>query len=138
MDEAVAWERHVLSVRDPQYDGSSESSSSSMGAEASSIGSSGPPPRPGQPAPNPWLRKWGLSPEVAMDAVNPGFADPFPAATTVTLDNPRYRWFGLSCMRGKLDWVLLRRLRAIRTALGNEDYTLSDHKWLAAEVHLVE
>ena len=68
--------------------------------------------------------------------VNPGFTDPFPARTTVTLDNPAYRWFGLSLMRGKLDWVLLRRLRVERTALGNEDYALSDHKWLTADVAL--
>lgn len=30
-------------------------------------------------------------------------ADPFPP-DTVTLDNPAYRWFGLSLMKGKLDW----------------------------------
>jgi hypothetical protein len=64
----------------------------------------------------------------------PGFADPFPAAATVTLDNPAYRWLGLSLMRGKLDWALLRRLRVRSRALGNEQYALSDHKWMALEV----
>ena len=86
-------------------------------------------------------------------------ADPFPPTTT-TLDNPAYRWFGLSLMKvgrswqsrrqhaqqvcgsmpaqaaavgsppapaafpalglpqGKLDWVLLRRLRAVTTQVG--------------------
>ena len=60
-------------------------------------------------------------------------ADPFDPAT-VTLDNPAYRWFGLSLMKGKLDWVLLRRLRAAAQAVGTHVYALSDHKWLAAEV----
>lgn len=31
-----------------------------------------------------------------------GFEDPFPASTTITLDNPAYRWFGISLMRGVL------------------------------------
>jgi hypothetical protein len=60
-------------------------------------------------------------------------ADPFDPHT-VTLDNPRYRWFGLSLMKGKLDWLLLRRLRVTTQATGNHGYELSDHKWLAAEV----
>lgn len=62
-------------------------------------------------------------------------ADPFDPRT-VTLDNPRYRWFGLSLMKGKLDWVLLRRLRVAAQSIGNHEYQLSDHKWLAAEVAL--
>lgn len=37
-------------------------------------------------------------------------------------------------MRGKLDWVLLRRMKTVHTEIGNEDYALSDHKWLLAEV----
>lgn len=37
-------------------------------------------------------------------------------------------------MKGKLDWVLLRRLRVAAQAVGNHGYALSDHKWLAAEV----
>lgn len=82
---------------------------------------------------NPQLLAWGLSAQVARDATNPGFADPFHPSTT-TLDNPAYRWFGLSLMKGKLDWVLLRRMRATAQAVGNDDYSLSDHKWLAAEV----
>ncbi|KAL4443466.1 hypothetical protein ABPG75_011203 [Micractinium tetrahymenae] len=63
-----------------------------------------------------------------------GDSNPFDPRLTVTLDNPAYRWFGLSLMKGKLDWVLLRRLRAARQAVGNDGYQLSDHKWLAAEV----
>lgn len=39
-------------------------------------------------------------------------------------------------MKGKLDWVLLRRLRVTTQAAGNQSYELSDHKWLAAEVAL--
>lgn len=62
--------------------------------------------------------------------------DPFPAATTVTLDNPAYRWFGLSLMRGKLDWVLLRQLQVLGTQLGNHNYALSDHKWMTVDVAL--
>lgn len=63
-------------------------------------------------------------------------ADPFDPWLTVTLDNPTYRWFGLSLMKGKLDWVLLRRLRVLSQAAGNASYRLSDHKWLAADVAL--
>lgn len=54
----------------------------------------------------------------------------------MTLDNPQYRWFGLSLMKGKLDWVLLRRLRVAAQAVGNHGYELSDHKWLSADVAL--
>ena len=71
------------------------------------------------------------SPETCFRA---GFWDPFDPKHTVTLDNPSYRWFGLSLMKGKLDWVLLRRLCLHGTAVGNSGYTLSDHKWLAADV----
>ena len=39
-------------------------------------------------------------------------------------------------MRGKLDWALLRRLRVHSTHVGNLDYSLSDHRWLAVEVSL--
>ena len=62
-----------------------------------------------------------------------GFHDPFPA-NLVTLDNPAYRVLGVPLMQGKLDWVLLRRLRARGTAVGNHDYSLSDHKWLSVSV----
>ncbi|KAL4422229.1 hypothetical protein ABPG77_009704 [Micractinium sp. CCAP 211/92] len=89
----------------------------------------------GAPQPlNPRLLAWGLSEQVAYDATNPGFFDPFDPKLTVTLDNPKYRWFGLSLMKGKLDWVLLRRLRPLSQAAGNDGYALSDHRWLAADV----
>jgi len=48
-----------------------------------------------------------------------GFSDPFPVRL-VTLDNPAYRIWGISLMEAKLDWVLLRRLRAQATAVGNK------------------
>lgn len=35
---------------------------------------------------------------------------------------------------GKLDWVLLRGLRVAGQAVGNNEYALSDHKWLSADV----
>lgn len=122
-DEAAVWEHSVLSMRDSRYDPES--------------GANGDPQTTGQPETvpvNAQLLRWGLPPDVAADAVNPGFRCPFPAATTVTLDNPAYRWFGMSLMRGKLDWALLRGLAAGATAVGNADYALSDHKWLLVEV----
>lgn len=63
-----------------------------------------------------------------------GFVDPFDAVKTITLDNPKYRVFGVPLMQGKLDWVLLRRLAVHATAVGNHDYVASDHKWLSVEV----
>jgi hypothetical protein len=62
-------------------------------------------------------------------------ADPFDPATT-TLDNPKYRFLGFSLMKGKLDWVLLRRMAVTKQDVGNLDFSLSDHRWLAAEVTL--
>lgn len=62
-----------------------------------------------------------------------GFSDPFPVKL-VTLDNPAYRVLGLSLMKGKLDWILLRRLHAHATAVGNHDFSISDHKWLSTSV----
>lgn len=82
------------------------------------------------------LVRWGLAPEFARDAVNPGFACPFAASETITLDNPAYRWFGLSLMKGKLDWVLLRRVRWVKKDVGNLNYELSDHRWLLVEAVL--
>lgn len=41
-----------------------------------------------------------------------------------------------NCCAGKLDWVLLRRLRVHATAEGNGSYAISDHKWLSADVTL--
>lgn len=77
---------------------------------------------------------WGLSTPVALAALNPGFSDPFDAESTVTLDNPRYRWGPWSLMAGKLDWMLLRQLAVCGTSTGNQDFALSDHAWLCADV----
>ena len=63
-----------------------------------------------------------------------GFADPFDPEETITLDNPHFRIFGFGLMKGKLDWLLLRRLAVSGTAVGNHDYSASDHKWLSADV----
>lgn len=52
----------------------------------------------------------------------------------VTLDNPACRVMGVSLMKGKLDWLLLRRLAVAATAIGNHSYAASDHKWLSADV----
>ena len=62
-----------------------------------------------------------------------GFSDPFDPSI-VTLDNPAYRYFGISLMKGKLDWLLLRRMKVLQKSIGNHDYSASDHKWLAATV----
>jgi hypothetical protein len=87
---------------------------------------------------NKHLLRLGLPPEVAAAAVNPGFVDPFDVETE-TLNNPKYCLvFGrLSLMAGKLDWVLLRGCRVVRTAMGNDDFAASDHRWLAVEVAAV-
>ena len=65
-----------------------------------------------------------------------GFVDPFDAATTVTLDLPAYRYFGFHLMKGKLDWLLLHRLKVLEKDIGNHEYSASDHKWLSACVQL--
>lgn len=62
-----------------------------------------------------------------------GFKDPFDPKT-VTLDHPGYRIFGLGLVKGKLDWLLLRRLKPVATSVGNNDFTMSDHKWLCADI----
>ena len=54
----------------------------------------------------------------------------------MTLDNPVYRVWGFSLMKGKLDSVLLRRLSVAATSIGNHNYGASDHKWLVADVVL--
>ena len=79
-------------------------------------------------APNPRMIAWRLP-----SLVNPGFVDPFCPDDGVSLNNPTYR--GL--MQGKLDWLLLRGMPAPRAArMGNDDYALSDHKWLLVDVPL--
>ena len=65
-----------------------------------------------------------------------GFSDPF-YYNTVTLDNPAYRYLGFSLMKGKLDWLLLRKMQVLETSTGNHDYAASDHKWLSASVKLI-
>ena len=62
-----------------------------------------------------------------------GFADPFDH-NTVTLDNPAYRYLGFSLMKGKLDWLLLRKMQVLEKSIGNHSYSASDHKWLSATV----
>ncbi|KAL3132526.1 hypothetical protein ABBQ32_009069 [Trebouxia sp. C0010 RCD-2024] len=80
------------------------------------------------------LRRWGLSEQVCQDITNPGFTDPF-GHNNVTLDNPAYRYMGLSLMKGKLDWLLLRKMQTLTTSIGNHSYSASDHKWLSATVN---
>ncbi len=76
--------------------------------------------------------KPGLQPGTVLA----GFSDPFDPVSTVTLDNPDYRYFGISLMKGKLDWLLLRRMNVLERSMGNDDYAASDHKWLSACVQL--
>ena len=71
-----------------------------------------------------------------LSPISVGFADPFDTQTTITLDNPAYRFFGWSLMCGKLDWLLLRGLDVQSKAIGNHDYNASDHKWLRADVFI--
>uniref|UniRef100_A0A1D2A2B6 Endonuclease/exonuclease/phosphatase domain-containing protein n=1 Tax=Auxenochlorella protothecoides TaxID=3075 RepID=A0A1D2A2B6_AUXPR len=111
--EGEVWQDKILSVPDPRY-------SEPHATDAL--------------APNPHVLAWGLPPQVALGALNPGFSDPFDARNTVTLDNPKYRWGPWSLMAGKLDWMMLRQLTVHSTSLGNQGYELSDHAWLCADV----
>ena len=99
-------------------------------ASCSSGSSSTSPARPINEA----LHKYGLPREVCERLLNPGFYDPFDVDVDVTLDNPAYRVCGLSLMKGKLDWVLLKGFRVLSKEMGNHDYEASDHKWLMVEV----
>ncbi|KAL4858574.1 hypothetical protein ACK3TF_001528 [Chlorella vulgaris] len=149
LDEAMVWHRYVLPVADPRYAASSAhcGTSTSAGLSATSANeaasdqpaaaaaAAGEPNSTASPPINRQLVAWGLDVQVARDAVNPGFHDPFDPATT-TLDNPKYRFLGFSLMKGKLDWVLLRRMAVTKQDVGNLDFSLSDHRWLAAEVTL--
>ncbi|KAL0032425.1 hypothetical protein WJX79_010921 [Trebouxia sp. C0005] len=94
-----------------------------------------PPGLLGSPTNGP-LQKWGLPPQVCQDITNPGFVDPFDPSSTVTLDHPAYRYFGFHLMKGKLDWLLLRKMKVLEKSIGNHDYAASDHKWLSAYVQL--
>lgn len=89
-------------------------------------------------ASNTWLSRFGLPEAVCRDAVNPGFSDPFDARTDITFDHPKYRYFGKHLMTGKFDWVLLRGCQVASKAIGNHDYSASDHKWLLVDVHIAQ
>lgn len=99
------------------------------------------------PPVNPIALALGTPEEVARDLVNPGLTCPFPASSTVTLDNASYRLGPLHLMRGKLDWMLLsdslevdhhhesdREEQEPAMRIGNENYDLSDHRWIAVRV----
>ena len=131
-DEGVLWERAVLAVPDLQYQPETDADLRDRREDAGGAATLVPYPAPRGPP----LRWWGLPAPAMHAAANLGFACPFPAARTATLDNPRYRLLGRSLMRGKLDWALLRRLRVLGTALGNLDYALSDHRLLVVDVAL--
>eukprot|EP01025_Chloroclados_australasicus_P001817 TRINITY_DN10440_c1_g1_i3.p3 TRINITY_DN10440_c1_g1~~TRINITY_DN10440_c1_g1_i3.p3 ORF type:complete len:281 (-),score=41.80 TRINITY_DN10440_c1_g1_i3:1003-1845(-) len=76
------------------------------------------------------LVELGLPIEVAKDALNPGFWDPWDVDSESTLD---IFWFfnTLHLVKGKLDWLFLRgQLAVMDKRLGNDDYSASDHKWL--------
>jgi hypothetical protein len=81
-------------------------------------------------------RLWaaGLRDEaLCRQLTNPGFSEVFSADES-TLDNPTFRVFGFSLMAGKLDWLMYRgALTVSDAAMGNHDYSASDHKWLAAD-----
>lgn len=86
-------------------------------------------------------------PQAAIDGVNcrrtrrlsaaldlaTGFADPFDVRRDVTLDNPKYQLLGWPLMAGKLDWVLLRRLRVVHKEMRNLEYAASDHRLLLVD-----
>ena len=78
------------------------------------------------------MHQYGCS--AFCDDAPAGFKDPFDPVDTVTLDNPAYRYFGFSLMKGKLDWLLLRKMTVLQKSVGNHDYAASDHKWLSATV----
>eukprot|EP01024_Parvocaulis_polyphysoides_P012591 TRINITY_DN14591_c0_g1_i4.p4 TRINITY_DN14591_c0_g1~~TRINITY_DN14591_c0_g1_i4.p4 ORF type:complete len:144 (-),score=26.45 TRINITY_DN14591_c0_g1_i4:422-853(-) len=80
------------------------------------------------------LIELGMSQQVAQDALNPGFWDPWDVDEESTLDI-FYFFNVLHLMRGKLDWLLLRGdLAVAKKEIGNQDYSASDHKYLLAEL----
>lgn len=124
-DEASMWQRYVIEVYDARYLPERDSSTE----DADNVRSAAPIEA------NKHLVGWGMEREVALDALNPAFSCPFDEKT-ITLDNPKYKFFGISLMAGKLDWMLVRRVKVLNTKVGNDDYALSDHKWLSADVML--
>eukprot|EP00884_Botryococcus_braunii_P013625 jgi/Botrbrau1/22263/Bobra.0138s0025.1 len=124
-EEASFWENNVLNVLDPASVTCCRKVKEMPGnASTSSLKQSG----------NQRLLKLGLDEAVCNDILNPGFKDPFDPVKTVTLDHPGFRFFGHGLVKGKLDWLLMRCLKPITTSVGNDDYSMSDHKWLCADV----
>lgn len=73
------------------------------------------------------LIEWGFYPEFCRDVVNPGFEDPWDPDKDVTLEaSLPFRMV----VKGKLDWVLAKRLKVSAKDMGNHDYSMADHKWL--------
>ncbi|KAL7749483.1 hypothetical protein RI367_005037 [Sorochytrium milnesiophthora] len=70
------------------------------------------------------LMSLSLPSEVVQHARNPGFYEPFDPSTDITLAS-----YG-GYYSGKLDWMLCMGLEATATAMGNDRYEASDHKWL--------
>jgi len=81
------------------------------------------------------LLELGLSVEVCRDLLNPGFEDPFDIHSP-TLEPGFMKICGYPLMNGKLDWLLLRCADVVRKETGNDDYSMSDHKWLLADINL--
>ena len=144
--EARFWAHNLFDVMDNDGDDNEMDAAADDGSaedaappEAATVTPAVPPPpasllRVARGAGNPRLAGWGLPAELCAAAVNPGFRDPFCPDSDVTLNNPTY--WGL--MQGKLDWLLLRGagLRVAAKSVGNHDYSLSDHKWIAVDVAL--
>lgn len=84
-DEAVVWEKYVLQPGHPIFGEKTRDTD----VDFESVSKT-----------NQKLIGWGLAPQYAL--LNPGFKCPFPGSTTVTLDNPKYRLFNISLMKGKL------------------------------------
>jgi len=136
MEEGVVWEKYVLACRDDTYHPDNDDNKMKEKEKEKSDGNSNDENAKQQQQKNQQLVKWGLSHQVAREALNPYFQCPFPAATTITLDNPKYKIFGKSLMKGKLDWVMLRRMRVKNKWLRNEGYEWSDHKCLIVDVEV--
>lgn len=144
-DEAVMWDKYVIAVQDEHYSPENDGTRNNKAlianqatatgvAEGEVLEAQGEKEQlPRHPKVNTQLLYWGMNAETARDAVNPGFVDPFHPQDTVTLDNPTYKLFGVSFMKGKLDWVLLRRVVPLVQELGNDAYALSDHRWMSVE-----
>lgn len=119
--EARFWAHHVLEVTDAEC---------VVGFDVEAAPARAPL-RIAEGIANPRLAPYCLPPRLCEAAVNPGFVDPWCPDGGVTFDNAAYH--GL--MHGKLDWVLLRGpMRCVGKEMGNAEYALSDHKWLAVDL----